>query len=208
MTRTVFACSLALGLTAPAWAQEPSPPETLESPCVAVARPVVTLPDGSNPAELSATTQQALVEALVEQGVAARRAEADAQPEGAAGECATQVVTRLTIKRKGGPSWVRRALTDAAIATVWQAPVRGLGGVAATAAAGSGLQALAAASTVAKAHDEVAFTYGATVSGQPALREATTRVKVETDAADVFSPLVAGAAKAIAASLKPAGSRR
>jgi hypothetical protein len=206
MTRTILALGLALGLTAPAAAQHESSGAAPLGPCVAVSPPVVAVPDGVDPAEFSTTLQQGLVEALAAEGLAAHALEAGASPAEAA--CAT-VASQLTIKRRGRPSWMRRVLTDTAIAAVWQAPARGIGGVVATAAAGSGLQALSSASAVAKAHDEVTFTYGATVAGRPAVRETTGRAKVETDADDVFTPLVAGAAKAIAASLrKSAGSRR
>lgn len=206
MKRGISVLGLVLVLTAPAAGQDASAGAAQPGLCVAVARPVVAVPDGVDPAEFSTTLQQGLVEALAAEGLAAHALEPGASP--AEATCAT-VATQLTVKRKGRPSWMRRVLTDTAIAAVWQAPAGGIGGAVATAAAGSGLQALSAASAAAKAHDEVTFTYGATVSGRPAMRDATGRAKVETDADDVFTPLVAGAAKAIAASVqKFAGSRQ
>ena len=202
MKRAIFALCLSLALAAPATGQDTAPGAPPAGPCVGVARPAVALPDGVDPEEFSTTVQQGLVDALAAEGFAAHALESGAGPEEAAAACPTRVATRLTVKRKGGASWMRRVLTDTAIASVWQAPARGLAGVAATAAAGSGLQALAAASAAAKAHDEVTFTYGAEMSGRAVMREAIGRAKVESDGDDVFTPLVANAAKAIAASLR------
>lgn len=202
MKRAISALILSFALAVPATGQDTAPGEALVGPCLAVTPPVVAVPDGVDPEDFSATMQHGLVEALVAQGFAAHAVEPGGQPAATLPACPTRVVTRLTVKRKGAASWMRRVLTDTAIATVWQAPVRGLGGVAATAAAGSGLQALAAASAAAKAHDEVTFTYGADRSGRTAMREATGRAKVGSDGDDVFTPLVADAAKAIAAALR------
>lgn len=202
MTRTVSALGLTLMLVPHASAQDAPPEGVPASVCAAVARPAVDLPDGVDPEDFSSTLQQGLVDALVSRGVSARPLGAADAAAADATDCPTRVTTRLAVKRKGGASWMRRVLTDAAVATVWQAPVRGLAGAAATAAAGSGLQALSAAGANSKAHDDVRFTYVATTSGKDVTREASAHATVKSDGDDVFTPIVDAAATAIAAALK------
>lgn len=99
---------------------------------------------------------------------------------------------------------MRRALTDAAVATVWQPAAGGVVGAVAVAAAGSGLQSLAAAATASKERDEVRLTYGVVVSGRAVVPDVTAGARVTSSGQDVFTPLVADAAKAIVPALATA----
>ncbi len=174
---------------------------TPDRPCVAVSLPTVTAPDDVDASALSATLQEGLVSALAAEGRDAQALAADGLAPAAAASCDARVTTRLVLKRKGGSSWVRRALTDATGAAVSQVPVRGVAGVAATAAVGSGVQTFAGLAAASQKRDEVRLTYGVVVSGRTVVPDVSAGARVATNGQDVLTPLVAGTAKAIVTAL-------
>lgn len=209
MHRVIVALCLATVSAHAAADQEARATATPDRPCVAVALPAVTVPDDVDASALSATLQAALVDALGAEGAAAQALAADGLGPEDAAACATRVTTRLVVKHKGGSSWLRRALIDATSAAVSQVPVTSAAEAAAMAAAGSGTQALAGMAATSQARDEVRFTYGAAASGRTLLRDTRADARVTSNGQDVFTPLVANAAKAIVAALatRPRGER-
>jgi hypothetical protein len=177
--------------------------------CIAVAPPAVTAPDDVDASALAATLQEGLVSALAAEGTDAQALAADGLGPAEAVSCTARVTTRLVVKRKGGRSWLRRALTDATSVAVSQVPVDGVAEATAMAAAGSGAQALAGAAAASRARDEVRLTYGAAVSGRTLVRDTRADARVTSNGQDVFTPLVADAARAIVAALaaRPRGDQ-